>query len=379
VQTLSSQPTVLIVDDDRSTRMLMRAFLARLQHRVVEASNGQEAIEVFSKENPDIIIMDVTMPVMSGYEAATIIKQQYSQRFVPIIFLTGLNDEDSLAKCLESGGDDFLAKPFNPTLLQAKINAMRRIQSMHGQLEDYQRRTEEELTLAKHVFNTLTMRVREEVPGLETWTQSAGHLPGDLVLYDKTPSGRIYAMLGDFTGHGFSAAIGALPVADVFFAMTKKDIKLSEVISEINRKLHEILPTGHFCAAFFASFDPEKGNIKVWNGGLPEAFLVDQQRNIVQRFPSQSFALGIVDSKFLDIELVAAKSSAPGTLVAYSDGLTEAVSSQGEMFGSAGLEDTIRGSQGKPLFDTIRHAVLAHLDQESTQDDVSLLVIPIND
>jgi len=88
---------ILIVDDDRSTRMLLKAFLAQSGHAIVEASNGAEAIEVFARENPDLILMDVTMPVMTGYEAATIIKQRCGNRFVPIIFLTGLNDDESLA------------------------------------------------------------------------------------------------------------------------------------------------------------------------------------------------------------------------------------------------------------------------------------------
>lgn len=138
---------ILITDDDRSSRMLLKAFLVRNGHIVVEATNGKEAIDVFERENPDLILMDVTMPVMTGYEATTIIKQKCGDRFVPIIFLTGLNDDDSLVKCVTSGGDDFLNKPINGVLLGAKVEAMQRIRKMH-----------QDLTTANQKLNDLATR-----------------------------------------------------------------------------------------------------------------------------------------------------------------------------------------------------------------------------
>src|SRR5487761_2641839 len=102
---------ILVVDDDRGTRLLLKSFLVRGGYVVVEAENGEEALQVFQLDPPDIILMDVSMPVMTGYEAATLIKNNFAKRFVPIIFLTGHSDNESLVKCVESGGDDFLTKP----------------------------------------------------------------------------------------------------------------------------------------------------------------------------------------------------------------------------------------------------------------------------
>ncbi|MBU3735449.1 MAG: fused response regulator/phosphatase [Methylobacterium sp.] len=368
---------ILIVDDDRITRMLMRASLARSHVEVVEAGDGRQALEVFESEQPDMVIMDVTMPVMSGYETAAVIKQRSAGRFVPIIFLTSLSDDESLAKCVDSGGDDFLSKPFNGVLLQAKISAMMRIRGLYQQLEMYRVRTEEELILARHVFHTVTHRVHGDIPGLHHWTSSAGHLSGDLVLYDKTPSGRIFGMLGDFTGHGFSAAIGALPVSDIFFAMVRKDCKLPEIIAEINRKLYEILPTGHFCAACFVTVDPDNDRVKIWNGGLPEALLVNQARQVVQRFPSRNFALGVVGNSDLEIELVSVKEVDAGSLLVYSDGLCDAVSPAGEMFGSERLETAIVSSRGNPLFAFVQKTLQDYIGGSSIPDDISMLEIPL--
>jgi CheY-like chemotaxis protein len=368
---------ILIVDDDRSTRILLRSLLVKLGHTVVEASNGREAIEVFQAEHPGMVITDVGMPEMGGHELAVTITQKLATRFVPIIFLTALHDDKALVECIESGGDDFISKPFNPILLQAKVTAMNRIRLLHDTLEEYRSNTEDELRLARHVFSTITLRMKEFIPGLGYWTQAAGHLPGDLILYDTTPSGQIYAMVADFTGHGLAAAVGAIPVADIFFALTRKDFKLEDIIVEINRKLRQIFPVGHFCAAAFVSSDPASGQLKVWNAGLPAAFLINQQREVVQRFTSKNLALGIIDINAGDVVLVESPDALGGKLVMYTDGLTEVNNKAGEVFGEEKLIELIHKTAGKPLFDTLKGNVVDFIHGTKPHDDISLLVLPI--
>jgi len=368
---------ILIADDDASSREIVRVILERANYQVVVASNGLETIELYKRENPDLVILDVSMPGMDGFEVARNITRVLATNFVPIIFLTASDDDETMLKCIDSGGDDVLVKPINQVLLLAKIRAMRRILSLYVSLEDYRSRTEEELQLAKHVFATITQRMKEFIPGLGHWTQSAGHLPGDLILYDTTPSGQVYAMVADFTGHGLAAAVGAIPVADIFFALTRKDFGLADIIVEVNRKLRQIFPVGHFCAAAFVSGDPVAGDVKVWNGGLPEALVVDQTRQIIQRFPSRNLALGIIDLDISDITLQDAPNVLGSKLVLYTDGLTEATNAKAVEFGSEGLEHAITNSAGWPLFDSLKTQVIEHIKGVKAVDDISLLVLPI--
>ena len=121
---------VLLVDDDRINRVLLNAILKREGYTVLEANDGQEAVDIFDNEKPDLVLMDVMMPVMDGYEATKLIKSRGVDRFVPVIFLTAVTDEKALAKCVECGGDDFLVKPYNRVILKAKIDAMLRIRSV---------------------------------------------------------------------------------------------------------------------------------------------------------------------------------------------------------------------------------------------------------
>jgi CheY-like chemotaxis protein len=371
-----SNSRILVCDQDAGVRAFLRSILAGAGYDVLEAANGQEALEIFGRELPEMVMIDV---MISGdaYAVVKEITQKLARHFVPVIFLTADSSEEVMLKCIDSGGDEVLSKPFNPVLLLARVRAMFRIVSLYASLEDYRAQTEEELVLARHVFSTITQRMREIIPGLAYWTESAGHLPGDLILYDTAPSGQVYAMMADFTGHGFSAAVGAIPVADIFFALTRKDFPLADIIVEINRKLRQIFPVGHFCAAGFVSSDPTQGRVQVWNGGLPELLLVDQQRHIVDRFPSRNLALGIIDMRVDQVQLMDVSDALGSKLIMYTDGLTEAANKEGQPFGHAHLEQTIRDSEGLPLFDVLKRAVTDYLKGVSPADDISLLVLPI--
>ena len=126
---------VLVADDNPADRMILRRLVERLGHQVHEAEHGQQAVELFALHSPDIVLLDALMPTMDGFEAARRIKLHAGEDLVPIIFLTSLTETGALVKCLEAGGDDFLTKPYNPVILEAKIRAFRRMREMHQTLQ----------------------------------------------------------------------------------------------------------------------------------------------------------------------------------------------------------------------------------------------------
>ncbi len=374
----TTQPAlkILLVDDDRMTRLHLKNLVCKAGHRVVEAANGLEGVSAFENEAPDLILMDVSMPVMTGYEAATLIKQQASERFVPIIFLTAHSDDESLAQCVVSGGDDFLAKPVNKVLLNAKITAMLRISRMNRELEVYKRRTEEEIELSHHVFDSLTRRMSDNIISeITNWQRSAGHFNGDLMIYDKSPSGKLYLLLGDFTGHGLSAAIGALPTSDVFFAMTRRDFDAASILAEINRKLREIMPISHFCASGFICYDAETDLIEIFNGGLPPIIVLDANRKIVSHINSRNVPLGILSAGSFQPEITTLTKKIGYTLILYSDGVTEARNSDGQMFGEDRLNAALQSADAP--YSAIKTALEHYIGSQPLEDDVSLVTISL--
>ena len=125
--------TFLVVEDDATSRMILRRALTKMNYEVLLAENGEEGVRLFEENQVDMVLMDIQMPVMDGYEATTLIKAATRDEFVPVIFLTGTTDEALLARCVEVGGDDFLTKPYSPVVLNAKIEALCRIRALHNE------------------------------------------------------------------------------------------------------------------------------------------------------------------------------------------------------------------------------------------------------
>ncbi|MBN8505845.1 MAG: diguanylate cyclase [Burkholderiales bacterium] len=127
---------VMVVDDDRLQRMLARAALESLGHRVIECVDGHEALQKFSAQRPDVVLLDVEMPEHDGYWVAQQLRAAEPGGWTPILFLSGLAGDEEFSRGIEAGGDDFLSKPVTTRLLGAKLRAMQRLLAMRRKLEE---------------------------------------------------------------------------------------------------------------------------------------------------------------------------------------------------------------------------------------------------
>ncbi len=374
---------ILLVDDDRINRILLHAILKREGYDVYQADDGLQAIKLFAEKLPDLVLMDLMMPVMDGYEATRIIKSRTVDRFVPVIFLTAVTDDKALAKCVTVGGDDFLVKPYNRVILKAKIEAMVRIRQLYDtmkyqrdELQYHQTRLSHEHEVAKRVFEKIVPRGSLDADNIKYMLSPASIFNGDLLLATRTPAGSMYIMLGDFTGHGLPAAIGAIPVAEVFYGMANKGFSLAAIVSETNRKLRAILPTEVFFAACFMELSIEGDSIQIWNGGIPDVLIFDPSGELRERVPSQSVPLGVVSNASLNSEPRRLSVQPNDRIYAFSDGIIEMGNPQGEMLGQSGFEDLFREHDDP---DTMFEALPAAIERFSAgaeqADDMTLIEI----
>lgn len=125
---------ILVADDSKTSLAILTASLNELGHEVIAATSGEQAIELFKNDRPDLIILDVFMNGMDGFECASQLRAINSDEWIPIIFLSAEEDEASLAKGIDAGGDDYLTKPFSKIILAAKIKAMQRLADMRKKL-----------------------------------------------------------------------------------------------------------------------------------------------------------------------------------------------------------------------------------------------------
>ncbi|WP_243409995.1 fused response regulator/phosphatase [Pokkaliibacter plantistimulans] len=378
---------ILVADDNTSDRMILRAIVRKQGYEVYTAQDGSEAVEAFKRYRPHIVLMDALMPNMDGFEAARQIKQMAGEELVPVIFLTSLKDTHSLVDCLEAGGDDFLSKPYNPTILQAKINAFNRMRRMHHVLQQqrdeislHNKRLLHEQHVAKRVFDNVAHSGCLDASNIKHLLSPLAVFNGDVLLASRTPSGNMFVLLGDFTGHGLPAAIGAMPMAEIFYSMASKGYAMGDVLREINQRLKRILPTGFFCCAAMLDFNFNKKTVEVWNGGLPDGLIFHSESRLLTQLKSAHLPLGVVGNERFSDETERYTLRDDDRVYLYSDGILEAGNAEDQMFGEERLHEVFsRCINPERLFETIGEAVNEFAGQQGVKDDLTLVEIRMCD
>ncbi|MFX0140635.1 MAG: diguanylate cyclase [Candidatus Hodarchaeota archaeon] len=125
---------VLVVDDVPLNRKLQQAYLDAVGYKVILAQDGIEALKRAEEESPDLILLDVMMPKMNGFQVCRKLKNSDITRFIPVIMVTALNEIEDKIKGIEAGADDFICKPFNKLELLARVKSLLRIKHLHDEL-----------------------------------------------------------------------------------------------------------------------------------------------------------------------------------------------------------------------------------------------------
>jgi CheY-like chemotaxis protein len=372
---------ILIVDDQAANRSLLSFLLEEGGHQIVEAASGREGVDCFTQAIPDLVLLDVMMPGMDGYEAASLMKSQ-TPEYVPIIFLTALSDDVSLSKCIESGGDDFLTKPVNETLLIAKLKAHERIRELNSELnkknqelERYQKLLKQEHELAEYVFES-AISWQLPMPSVKRFLSPMGGFSGDLILSAPTSRDTLFVMLGDFTGHGLPAALGALPVSQDFQVLAERGVSLEELARQLNSTLYNYLPSHMFCAANLIELSADGRHASCWLGGLPDMFQVDRDGLIRRAMHSQHMPLGVIADSEFQVNLLEVTMQTGESLIAYSDGVTDCCDRSGQMLGEERFELMFDGGvSGDKLFESLVDRLKTFGEGHPQDDDISMLEI----
>ncbi|KHA72349.1 chemotaxis protein CheY [Pseudomonas chlororaphis] len=375
--------TILIAEDSAADRLLLSTIVRRQGHEVLTAANGAEAVELFRRQQPDLVLMDAMMPVMDGFEAARQIKALAGETLVPIIFLTSLTESEALARCLDAGGDDFLAKPYNQVILAAKIKAMdrlRRLQATVLQQRDLIAKHHDyllnEQRVAKAVFDKVAHSGCLSAANIRYLQSPYALFNGDLLLAAYTPAGDMHVLLGDFTGHGLPAAVGAMPLAEVFYGMTAKGYGLAETLREMNAKLKRILPVDMFCCATLLCLSFQRRSVEVWNGGMPDGYL--HRIATGERVPlaARHLPLGVLSAQSFDDRTEVHPMAVGDRVFLLSDGVIDTSDVNDQLFGVERLQQVFAANREPDrLFEDIEQALQDFRGE--ARDDVSMVEVSL--
>ncbi|MEO5333159.1 MAG: SpoIIE family protein phosphatase [Magnetococcus sp. YQC-5] len=373
-----NKPIILIVDDTPENIDVLNDVLIS-DYVVRSAINGQVALKAANvKPYPDLILLDIMMLNMDGYEVCRSLKADPVTREIPIIFVTTKSAVDDELKGLELGAVDYITKPYSIPIVLARIKTHLELSAANQKLDKQNRMLKEERELIERIILKMRQADTFDACHLRYLVSPVEVTAGDMLLSSFTPDGRQLVLLGDFTGHGLTAAIGGPLVTDIFYNFTKSGAFGEQILSEINTNLYVRMPADIFLAAALWEITPDRRQATLWNAGLPHALLI-RQGSIQECIPPGMMFLGV--SRELNISKAATSLSLePGDLLySFSDGIIEARDPEGNMFELERLKAFLirMGGADEQLLEELILLLNDHVGSSIHNDDITLVEIKV--
>lgn len=377
----SEFPVILAVDDvETNIDVLLELFSD--QYDVSVAMDGESALETAFEDGPDIILLDIMMPGMDGYEVCRRLKADDKTKDIPVIFLTAKTAVEDEAQGLALGAVDYITKPVSAPLVLARVRSHLALSQVRRTLALQNKALAEhrdQLLLERQFIESVMVRIREterfEARHLRFLVESVEKTTGDILLSGRRPDGGQNILVGDFTGHGLQAAIGGPTVSSFFYDMTEKGLAMSEILKSLNRKLREILPWGTYLAACGVALDADHTRCLVWNGGMP-AILLFRSGRVHATIPSSRHALGIREDALFNAQMTEVVFAAEDRMIVHSDGVLDVLNPEGVLFGEQRLEHAlVRLLEEGLSLDVLRADLEAFRDGAESVDDITLVEI----
>lgn len=358
---------VMIIDDHAINRELCRIMLSDVANDMLFFEDGQGVIEALSSTSllPDIILLDVVMPIKDGFTTAKEIRSAFPNQHIPILFLTGLDDQDSFAQCL-SLGDDFIPKPIEKKVLLAKVNAHFRIAKMHQelalqheQLKKFQGQVQYDYQVAESIFSNIVDEMNAQtapVYGVDYISTPATIFNGSLILIARRRYGGIYVLIAESNVTGLPAAIANIPATRLFFALARQGCSLSEMVSGLNSELYTSLPHNIHLAASVFEIHSNGFEISWWGGGMPASYILTANRQIAKRLRTVDKPLGVLPSQDFYFNIKHFKLLPEQSMVCFTPTLLGGKLEQTQRLDDAHLERCLVNSSDKSLISVLRKA-----------------------
>jgi serine phosphatase RsbU (regulator of sigma subunit) len=395
--------TILVVDDNQSNLDLLSWQIKAQKHQVVTANNGKDALEKIATGNYDLILLDILMPEINGYQVLQYLRNS-QWRHIPIIMISALDEIDSVVKCIEMGAEDYLPKPFNPTLLKARINAClekkrlrdreflflsqltqanQQITHLNERLKAENNRLSAELEITQRLQTMLLPKEKElslindlEIAG---FMKSADEVGGDYydVLYHN---GRIKIGIGDVTGHGLESGVLMLMVQTaVRTLMESNQTDPRQFLTILNRTIYKNVQRMNCDKNLtLCLVDYQDGNLTL--SGQHEEIVVVSAKGKIQRIDTVDlgFPIGLEEDIADFICHAEIQLNVGDVVVLYTDGITEAENNLGEYYGLERLCKMVQKnyqSSAKEIRKRLIQDLHQHIGNHKIYDDITLVII----
>jgi phosphoserine phosphatase RsbU/P len=383
------QPSrILVVDDNASNRDLLSRRLQRQGHTVLQAEDGARALALVEKEALDLVLLDLMMPGISGYEVLALLKSDPRFREIPVIMISALSELDSIVRCIEAGADDYLAKPFDPTLLRARVGASLEKKRLRDEVRASLARLEEELDQARKMQLGMLPRIfpactAEQPVEVHASMEPAREVGGDLYDCFYASTELFCFLVGDVSGKGAPAAMFMARTrslvrmaVDLWQRMDPAGMSSAKIAEAVNRELYQNNDDCMFVTLFLGFLDTRTGTLAYTNAGHPAPHVLRGSGEIEQIEGTLNAPLGVRSkTTYLTGTITLQRGDA---ILVVSDGVEEAMNSAGEFYMLERLNTVLRHTgkaSAAELVRVVTDRVRDFAGSAPKADDVTALAI----
>lgn len=369
---------LLVVEDDKLNQMLMGQYLKKEGHQVAFADNGRHALEQLHLGTFDMILLDIEMPEMNGYEVLAHVIADPRLSDIPVIVTSAVDQLDSVVQCIEMGAEDYLTKPINRVLLKARIDASLEKKHLRDKQKAIVKRLENEMELARITQMSLLPEKLPEPPGYKfgAMMMPARSVGGD--FYDIIPMKNDCwgLVIGDVAGKGLTAALYMTLTYSLLRVEALTEKPPSEALKNVNRYLLEMNASSMFVTVLCGILDCSNNLFTYARAGHLAPLLLTPSGDIQKPNLKPSQAIGLFEPLVLDegqIDL-----GEQSLLILLSDGVSEAVNENDEQYDEQRLTNTLAVNQmsnPQELCLKIWQDVQIHSGDYPQQDDFTILAV----
>ena len=378
---MTAQQKLILIVDDTPTNIGVISGALKDSYRTKVATTGEKALAIASGEDkPDLVLLDVLMPEMDGYEVCRRLKADETTREIPVIFLTGQTKDEDETKGFSVGAVDYVHKPFSPSVVKARVHSHIMLREAREQLAQQLVAINNELEMARQIQLSILPHALPKVAGVDI---AARYLPmtsvaGDFYDFIVTDNKHLGILIADVSGHGLPSALIASMLQVALTGQVAHASDPAKVLAGLNKALVGKF-TQNFVTAAYIFVDMEKQVMSYAGAGHPPLLLWQKSSGKAAQFLENGLVLGMfAEAAYSAITL----SLEPGDrAVLYTDGIVEAPNPAQEQFGEERIMHSIEANKGLAP-DKFADALLEELSrwsqgtpEQGQQDDITLLVI----
>ena len=368
---------VLIVDDVKANvDILVQALNG--DYKLSVALGGQQALDAVRRSPPDLVLLDIVMPDIDGYEICRRLRATEATRDLPVMFLSSLEDVNDKARGFEAGGNDYLTKPFEVLEVKARVRSLLKAKSY---AEAVKEAAERDLRIAREIQMGLlpaNLPAQIQGTGLEVHAvlEPARQVGGDLFEVLRLGPARVLVAVGDVSGKGIPAALFMAVAMTLLRSLARQGGSPEQILAQLNDELRQQNPRGMFVTLQCLVFDLAKGIVTCASAGHHAAARITPGRAPELVFTSSGLVLGLLPADAIVPETL--ELHAGDRFVLFTDGVSEALDSKDDLFGEERLLAELHTLTGRGASETTRgvlEAVRRHAGGAQQSDDITVMSV----